>query len=205
MSYAQKNGYHFQLIRHSIVNDRAGAWSKMLVAKDLLKSEKFDWVWIPIDDLEPNRISALVSFDCNGFNSGSLLLRADPWTLAYLDEAYEVGASTTPAHWNDQRGFAIAYNSKDEHRKHFGVLSQNKFNAYEIPCVGPDSTTWRHGDFVIHFAGFKGFKGDMTKEYVEKRIGVFEDGVDQLNWQWLDAKMVGAREIRRTGDKAFMA
>ncbi|KAJ3028634.1 hypothetical protein HDV00_010110 [Rhizophlyctis rosea] len=212
------HGYHFQLVRHTLVKDRKGAWSKMIAAKQFLK-DGFDWVWLldldtiitnhtrSLEDLipydawystlhreqsldtlnDPNRVGALVSFDCNGFNSGSMLLRSDPWTISFLDEAYHVYVGAAPSHWNDQMGFAIAYNQNAAHRSHFKIIPQNKFNAYETTCSGPNSTPWRFGDFIIHFAGFKGFKAEMTDEYILKRVGVFEDGLNHVRWDWMDS------------------
>lgn len=42
------------------------------------------------------------------------------------------------------------------------------------------------GDFIVHFAGYRGFKGEMTKEWMEKRVGVFVDGRDTVQWWWLE-------------------
>ncbi|KAJ3044739.1 hypothetical protein HDV00_001143 [Rhizophlyctis rosea] len=216
MSYAQKHGYHFQLIRHSLVIDRKPQWSKMLAAKQFLK-DGFDWIWlldldavitnhnIPLQNLippdvwystlhgycdrsylDPTRTGAIVAMDCNGLNSGSMLLRSDPWTFSYLDDAYKFGEDTAPSIWNDQRGFHEAYNA-ETHRNHFLILSQSQLNAYERECVGATSLPWRHGDFVIHFAGNPHLKSYYMMKYLRRRVGVLNDAVDDAKWDWMES------------------
>ncbi|ORY01017.1 galactosyl transferase [Basidiobolus meristosporus CBS 931.73] len=172
--YAKFHGYHY--IEDGIYDtSRLPAWGKILTLLKYMKSYpeiKWFW-WIDIDTvildpfvkLEEHILGNLtqpkyadkdfvISWDCNGMNAGSFMIRNSPWSVDFLQRVY----APEFAHrfgYAEQGVFQYLYQTDEEVANHFYFVNQRKFNAFPPEACGEMDTvhTYREGDFLIHLAG----------------------------------------------------
>ncbi|KAJ3337325.1 hypothetical protein HDU93_001230 [Gonapodya sp. JEL0774] len=123
--------------------------------------------------LKQNTASVLISADCHGLNSGSMLIRNSPWTKKFLPLMWEIGGmdkEAVPQLWRynavvlstpakDQAG-VMHIAEKDilyaNSAGHIRVIPQQVFNAYPFYC----GSKYIPGDFVVHFPGCTKWHGN---------------------------------------------
>ena len=91
-------------------------------------------------------------------NTGAMLMRSTPWTLALLAEAWKCGEleAEPGRHYTEQDCMQKLIEGNVLHaREKSLIVRQWKMNAFpkEIGCYDDGKTHWEPGMFVVHFAG----------------------------------------------------
>lgn len=138
----------------------------------------------------------IITKDWNGINFGVWMAKSSNWTLWFLRTAwnqtqliparsaegiphpfsYEQRAVhyllDTPA-WRNSKLQRYSGNSSAI-RRHFSVLPQCAFNSYTVHPLdlrgNRDLAQYKEGDFIVHFAGKKGYKKLKLMDYYLQRV-----------------------------------
>jgi hypothetical protein len=103
-------------------------------------------------------LEVIIANDCNGINSGVLLLRMSKWSLDFLDQMWETNNPEIPFMkvWWEQAAIMHLLRKHAELKMHVAVMPPRVLNSYPPafaarmggdPCWG----SWHEGDFVLHF------------------------------------------------------
>ncbi|KAI9787875.1 MAG: hypothetical protein M1816_007361 [Peltula sp. TS41687] len=168
--YAKKHGYEFRFDL-----DGEGFWHKYVMIENLINEERYDWIfWIDYDTLitnstvklenlisdslalvkNPDQIDFILTPDCFPLNAGVMIFRAHPRVKDFLIPFWE--CHKTQENYSDQ-DCLLELVQKDvlgaKDRTVF--IPQYWMNAFpeEIGCYDKHGRGWKHGMFVIHFAG----------------------------------------------------
>ncbi|KAF2462995.1 uncharacterized protein BDR25DRAFT_298686 [Lindgomyces ingoldianus] len=197
--YARRHGYDL-VVDFEAHSDLGTTWWKYNMMERLIKSNKYDWMWwIDFDTLitntdikvaeiiqetlanatNPDDIDFLTTHDCNGLNTGSFVVRSRESSVKYLRDTYDIHAvaKSRGEQYSEQDAMAKLSRIDPESAKRTLQVPQWKMNAFpqEIACFDESRQVWKHGTFVIHFAGaWAHVKGDdptgqMMRKY-EKEI-----------------------------------
>ena len=170
-AYCSRWGYHWIPRTSGFDPARPVAWSKLRFIQEALSSHA--WVfWSDPDSLITNpalslapllrtRAGIIITRDQVGYNSGSFLLRRCPWTLAFLETAWDFPATDeyrseydlhTDRLW-ENRAIDLLLRKK-HHRSQVRVVRQNRLNSYlpALTACDPEGA-YRPGDFVLHLPG----------------------------------------------------
>jgi len=141
----------------------------------LFKSNaKIHWIWmldldtlimnfnITLESIADKSYDMIISEDCQGLNSGSVLFRNTQWTLEFLESVYQ----TNDKHfvhdvedlWEQAAINYLYKRYKETYEKNnrIKVVHQKTFNSF------PEETTktprcrpgrYEENDFLVHFAG----------------------------------------------------
>lgn len=177
IDYARRHGYDF-IVDYESHTDRAVIFWKYNMAERLIKTGKYDWIWwldfdtlitntnIKVTDIieeelrnvtDPDSIDYLTTHDCNGYNSGSFLVRGHERSLKLIHDSFAIHdeAKKKDKHMSEQD--ATVQLLKDDQTLAEAVhrVPQWKLNAFpqEIACYDDSHKVWEHGTFVVHFAG----------------------------------------------------
>jgi hypothetical protein len=174
--YSLKHGYGMIAQTVALDQQREIAWSKIkLVQNHLFSSKtKHHWTWlVDLDTLimNPNitlegivdpSYDIVISEDCNGLNTGSILFRNSDWTRRFLDELYDLNDPTIVPDvntlWEEAAINYLYTKNKEEYvaDNRIKVVHQKTFNSFpEETTKAPKCKLGRYeeGDFVVHFAG----------------------------------------------------
>lgn len=195
--YCKRHGYDCFLLSKKLCLTRSPPWQKIPMAMKLLFSSKrrnYEWVWL-LDfdaiimnlDLSLDRhviqpgtglktvtnerdIHIIATKDCNGLNTGSILLHRTEITRDLLLNAW----ATSPVfhrhvrYYAEQGGITTAMKRNEAAAAAVTYVPQSTFNAYfESGC----GYMWRKQDFVLHFPGGKRAKLAF-QQYVAKLLEV---------------------------------
>lgn len=200
LDYARRHGYDF-IVDYEMHTDRPVVYWKYNMAERLIKTGKYDWIWwldfdtlitntdIKVTDIieeelanvtNPDAIDYLTTHDCNGLNAGSFLVRGHERSLKLMHESFAIHDEARKKGEQVSEQDATVQLLRDnkaiaetQHR-----VPQWKLNAFpqEIACFDDSSEAWKHGTFVIHFAGawahVKGNDptGQLMKKYQDEII-----------------------------------
>ncbi|ORX84783.1 hypothetical protein K493DRAFT_86754 [Basidiobolus meristosporus CBS 931.73] len=174
--YAQRHGYQFFLQRNHSA-DIHESWSKITFTRKLMEENpqiKWFW-WIDLDSiimdprisleklaLNSKKIAAykskdiVISWDCNGLNTGSFFVRNSLWARDFLDTMIEYSAADRGM-YGEQRVMQRLCRKDQAIMSHFSFPPLRTFAAslshkcdldYEADSV----YKYRSGDFLVHFA-----------------------------------------------------
>lgn len=207
-TYCQLQGCEVVLANDVLDSSRPPAWSKIRGAQKYLQSFEYLF-YVDMDvvlmnmDISVHRIIAsfasnntdfIMTGDWNGPNTGVWLLRNSPWSVWFLQTAWEQGASFLGKTASNGRALPFEYEQRVFHyllnsqvwrdrklppyggdsqsiRSHFTFLPQCAFNSYSVHSFywkgDRESSQYVDGDFLIHFAGKKGQKKiDLMNHYL---------------------------------------
>jgi mannan polymerase II complex MNN10 subunit len=176
-------------------------FSKFDMTERLINSGKYDWIfWLDFDTLitntkiavetlieeqlanatNPEEIDYLFTHDCNGLNAGSYLVRGHNRSMDFFRKAWAIDdeAQAKDEHMSDQDAIVKLLKTDQEAADRVHIVQQTKMNAFpeEIACFDEARQPWKHGMFVVHFAGaWAHVKGDdptgqLMKKYEEEII-----------------------------------
>ncbi len=172
-SYCDKFNIDFKFINHSLDNERATSWSKLLLVKDLLLSDIYDYViWIDDDilltdfnkdirDFIDNDKPIIIQNDpdrkgndtlyYDDINCGFIFFKNGSETIDIINHIYDMGGKCkykTERNW-EQNVFIDYYNNCD--KKSFDIKPYRTFQSFHR---GDNSKhQWTMGDFSSHFSG----------------------------------------------------
>ncbi|KAF9699437.1 hypothetical protein EKO04_002394 [Ascochyta lentis] len=175
--YARRHGYEF-IVDYESHTDRAVIFWKYNMAERLIKTGKYDWIWwldfdtlvtntdIRLTDIieeelknvtDPDAIDYLTTHDCNGYNSGSFLVRGHERSLKLIHDSFAIHdeAKKKDKHMSEQDATVQLLKDDKIMAESVHQVPQWKLNAFpqEIACFDDSRQVWKHGTFVIHFAG----------------------------------------------------
>lgn len=170
--YCSRHGYRFVEETGGFELPRAPAWSKILFLKNHLRD--CDWLfWSDADSLvmdgstplerfldeDYDVIIAREDFDVGtgNVNAGQLFLKNSDWSFWFLDEVW--AQTQFIGHPMEEQAAVIHLLHSRELSRHVKVVTQRSFNSYPL--------NYRRGDFLLHFAGFRG-------EHRLRQMRVFE-------------------------------
>ena len=172
--YCDKWGFDFKFCNHTLDINRAQAWSKLLFSKDILKSNKYDYViWIDDDILitdfnkdirdfittdkfiicqdDPQRNPAQQFLDYDDINTGFIFFKNDEETINIIDHIYLMGGSSkykTERNW-EQNIIIDFYNKSDKN-----LCDIKPYRTFQSFHRGDNNLNqWVMGDFSSHFSG----------------------------------------------------
>ena len=198
--YARRHGYDF-IVDYESHTDRAVVFWKYNMAERLIKTGRYDWIWwldfdtlvtntdIRVTDIieeelknvtNPDAIDYLVTHDCNGYNSGSFIVRGHERSLKLIRDSFMIHdeAKKKDKHMSEQDATVQLLKDDKAMAETVHQIPQWKLNAFpqEIACFDDSRQVWEHGTFVIHFAGaWAHVKGDdptgqLMKKYEHEII-----------------------------------
>ena len=165
--YCRSRGYHFEYLTHSLDESRPIPWSKILLVQKLLEDCETDYVfWTDADAIVMNkkvklkrfvddRYDMIVGSDGNGINTGQFLIRNCPWSKDFLKRVYAKTEYINNGWW-EQMAIMNLYATNPKDKKHIKVLPQRAMNSYSPDLYQDKNSTYRQGDFILHFAGVRG-------------------------------------------------
>lgn len=95
----------------------------------------------------------------NGLNAGSFIVRGHERSIKFLQDIYHTADKEKEGQsehdLSEQDAMAKLINDNEEARSRTIQVPQWKLNAFpqEIACFDESKKMWKHGDFVVHFAG----------------------------------------------------
>lgn len=176
------------------------------MAERLIKTGKYDWIWwldfdtlvtntdIKVTDVieeelrnvtNPDAIDYLTTYDCNGYNSGSFLVRGHERSLKLIRDSFAIHdeAKKEDKHMSEQDATVQLLKDDKAMAETVHQVPQWKLNAFpqEIACFDDSGQAWEHGTFIIHFAGaWAHVKGeDPTGKLMRK----YEHEIIWGNWK----------------------
>jgi hypothetical protein len=183
-AYAQRHGYRLFVAPESLVDPtRPVAWSKLRAMEAALQAGAHLVAWFDADALimaPEMRLEAIhgavghagaaqvVASDHRGPNTGVWLMRAGPWSAAFLQRMQELGdtyVSMRPGQSlfrYEQRAFHYLFQTAVWRTTMAGHVYPDANGvragtALVHPCVMNSLPSWyRPGEFVLHLAGVKG-------------------------------------------------
>jgi mannan polymerase II complex MNN10 subunit len=175
--YAHRHGLDF-IVDFEAHADRGTPWWKLDMIERLIKKNQWDWLWwldfdtlitnteISVADIveetlgnvtAPDEIDYLLTHDCNGLNTGSYLVRGHERSLQFFRDSQALRDREKEKDINlseqDAMGRLIKEDPASANRT--VRVPQWKLNGFpqEIACFDEAHRVWKHGDFVLHFAG----------------------------------------------------
>src|SRR5947207_6555581 len=124
-TYSQIHGYDFHCSYISLDENRPPAWSKILYLKEIIDSEKYDWVfWMDADSVicNPNiKLESIIDDDyqfiitkgINVINSGVFFLKCSNWSSEFLQRVYWNHPESIFHGWWDNLSIIIEHNEND--------------------------------------------------------------------------------------------
>lgn len=181
----RRHGYDLILDYESHTN-RAVIFWKFDMAKRLIMTGKYDWIWwldfdtlitntdIKVSDIideelknvtNSDEIDYLFTHDCNGFNAGSFLVRGHERSLKLIHDSWAIHdkAKAENIQMSEQDSTVKLMKDDQASAERVHVVPQWKLNAFpqEIACFDENKKVWEHGTFILHFAGaWAHVKGD---------------------------------------------
>ncbi|KAK9766164.1 alpha-1,6-mannosyltransferase, variant 2 [Basidiobolus ranarum] len=176
VDYTNKHGY--QLIIYNDTSDaRSASWSKIINLHRAMTEnpDKLWFWWVDVDSLimEPqysieDHILAhvsrnpyfekdiVLSWDCNGLNTGSMFLRNSDWSLKLLQDLLEL-SWLDPIMYGEQRKMQTLFHASQEMADHFNFIPLRKACAAlqhrcRLDRKAAHQYNYHKGDFLIHFA-----------------------------------------------------
>eukprot|EP00440_Ansanella_granifera_P005816 gb/GFBE01006308.1/.p1 GENE.gb/GFBE01006308.1/~~gb/GFBE01006308.1/.p1 ORF type:complete len:579 (+),score=130.95 gb/GFBE01006308.1/:1-1737(+) len=186
--YCDYHGYQLFFHEETLAGDRPNTWHKVTAIKDALTQDGVEHVfWMDADSLFMNfdrPLELLVpaqdkhltfSGDKLCFlNAGHLMFSKSNWTLALLDELWDV--YPPPAPWDEQSSLIYLLSAKepDCRTDSSACCRHQPLAECDVrPSVEMNSYTedFKPGDFIIHFAGIRASdKAAWMGEYDQKVI-----------------------------------
>lgn len=172
--YAEKHGYDLHVGGEDVWDrTRPIPWSKIRFIQKYLN--QYDYIfWSDADviilnqeiklethilPLLPKNKDMLWTFDaCNHYNNGHLFLRGrSDWLNDYLNRAY-LQTQLISHIWWDNAAFIKLYEENEQDRAKIETCREHwYFNSYVFgpnnSAIDPSTRLYKHGDFLIHFAG----------------------------------------------------
>ncbi|ORX88173.1 galactosyl transferase [Basidiobolus meristosporus CBS 931.73] len=202
--YARKHGYKFlQDGIHDKSRGAVSAWGKIVSLRKYMKmypNIKWFW-WIDVDTVlmdptialedhilgnltkpEYSEKDMVISYDCNGLNAGSFLIRNSPWSQNFLATVYSPQYSTRFG-YAEQGTMQHLFETSPDVAEHFYFVPQNLINAFPIEACGDEDYvhSYKEGDLIIHFAGCwiqsRNNCKERFDEYWERRIPAFPESL----------------------------
>jgi mannan polymerase II complex MNN10 subunit len=172
------------------------------MAERLIKTGKYDWIWwldfdtlitntdIKVTDIIEEELQNVTTHDCNGYNAGSFLLRGHERSLKLIHDSFAIHdeAEKKDKHMSEQDATVQLLKEDKAMADTVHKVPQWKLNAFpqEIACFDESGQVWKHGTFVLHFAGawahVKGEDptGQLMKKYEHEIIwGDWKEFYDQ--------------------------
>eukprot|EP01039_Chlorochromonas_danica_P002315 gene2315-2536_t len=138
----------------------------------------------------------ILTHDWNGVNFGVWMAKNTPWTLWFLRTAWNQSQLVPPfsaegiAHPFDYEQRAVHYllntqawrntglkrypGNSSAIRSHFQILPQCAFNSYTVHPFdlrgSRETAQYKKGDFLVHFAGKRGYKKLKLMDYYLSRV-----------------------------------
>lgn len=110
---------------------------------------------IALESLVDDNFDIVLTRDCNGINTGSVLWKNSPWTHKFLKQVYDTHNDTTITSihsWWEQAGIIHLLQDPDN-MFHVRVLPARSMNAWPRAQVTCSHQVYQPGDFVVHFPG----------------------------------------------------
>ena len=198
--YARRHGYDL-VVDYEAHTDRGTTYWKFDMMQRLIKTGKWDWLWwmdfdtlvtntdIKVADIidealknatDPDNLDFLTTHDCNGLNTGSFIVRGHERSLDFLKNIYTIHekGKASDNNLSEQDAMAKLIETDSEKGDRTMQVPQWRLNAFpeEIACFDESRQVWKHGTFVIHFAGaWAHVKGDdptgqLMKKYESEII-----------------------------------
>jgi len=170
--YCDKFNIDFKFVNHTLDEDKATSWSKLILVKRLLSQYAYDYViWIDDDIVitdfnkdirdfisgdkniiiqdDPNR-KGKDRLEYDDINCGFIFFRRSKETIDMINKIQMMGEWTPYTrcrNW-EQPIFIQYYNEID---KSFDI---RKYRTFQSFCRGiGEDTEWREGDFSAHLSG----------------------------------------------------
>ncbi|ORX81302.1 galactosyl transferase [Basidiobolus meristosporus CBS 931.73] len=174
--YAKRHGYEL-LINNATDDGRASSWSKIIHLHQAMldhPSKRWFW-WIDVDSLimeqrytiEDHVLShvsqnrhfekdIVMSWDCNGLNTGSIFMRNSDWSRKFLEDMLEQSWDD-PHKYGEQRKMQGLFHSGQEVVDHFNFIPLRKACAAlnhkcDLDNKAENQYNYHDGDFLVHFA-----------------------------------------------------
>ncbi|KAF9736153.1 hypothetical protein PMIN06_003784 [Paraphaeosphaeria minitans] len=206
--YVRRHGYDLIVDYEAHPRNKGTVWWKFDMIRRLVKKEQWDWIWwldfdtlitntdIKVTDIIeetlknatiPDDLDFLFSNDCNNLNLGSFIVRSGERSLKFLDDVYAVeaaGKKADPeAQLSEQDAITKHMEQDPVSKDRTTSIPQWMINSFpdEIPCYEEPQRPWRHGHFLVHFAGaWAHVKGkDPTGQLMKK----YNDEIIWGNWK----------------------
>lgn len=173
--YTDRHNYALDVSLISEDSTRPTSWGRLRYLRRVLYH--YEWVFYMDADVLITNMSAplesfmdpaydiIVCWDVGNTNiqAGNILARNTSWTRAYLDEVYSYTEFTTHV-WVEQQAMIEYTNRHSDWKTHIKVLPQRAFNSFPAErFANHDSTYWRPGDFVVHFAGVTEISSELQR------------------------------------------
>jgi len=172
--YAKRHGYDL-FVDFESSEPRGVMWHKLEMMESVINGGYHDWIWwidfdtlitnttIQLEDIisealqnhpKPQHVDFLLTGDCFQLNAGSMLMRARPSTLDFLNRVRSYGDSHKDLSEQDCIRDLVNNNENGEKEQTLWI-PQWKINAFpdEIKCWDDAKKGWERGTFVVHFAG----------------------------------------------------
>ncbi|KAK9710380.1 alpha-1,6-mannosyltransferase [Basidiobolus ranarum] len=206
--YAKYHGYKIfvQEIEQSALH---ASWSKITYMKQVMEENPhIEWFWwidldsiimeptIPLEKqvLDPRKIvnyankDVIISWDCNGMNTGSFFLRNRPWTHDFLNMMVEY-STYDPSYYGEQRVMQRVYRKDQTIVDHFSFPILRQFGAALEHKCDLDYGDWQSihlyhpGDFLVHMTNCEHITDceDKFHDLWEKRKMLPKANIDSEN------------------------
>ena len=109
---------------------------------------------VALETLVDEDYDVVLTHDCEGLNSGSVLWKNTPWTHAFLADIFALHNDLSVPQidiWWDQAAIRHLLDINSNNAEHVKVVPARSMNAWpegEVTCPGQ---MFQPGDFVVHF------------------------------------------------------
>ncbi|ORX82848.1 galactosyl transferase [Basidiobolus meristosporus CBS 931.73] len=197
--YAKLHGYTF--LKDGIYDtSKPPVWGKIASLRKYMRQyPKIKWFWwIDLDTLIVDPYYALedhilggtrhprfadkdivISYDCNGFNAGSFMIRNSEWSREFLKELYNPIYDNRFG-YQEQGTMQHLFETNPSVAEHFYIVPQRNFNAFpQFACRGERDHVFQEGDFLVHLAGCWAYGSEICEQtfeqYWNRRVQIIQD------------------------------
>lgn len=151
--------------------------------KDVIHQATVDWR--KGQGIDPSNSSSwpdvIMAKDCNGINTGSMILRNTPWTKQDLEKAWHpTDYQKFPVN-PEQSAIADVLKNDPEANKHYQFVNMQLINSYAPLPTERCGHKYEEGDFILHFPG--GYKKMLKCEKLGQTVGWDEGFIHQVPLQ----------------------
>ncbi|MBA3721548.1 MAG: class I SAM-dependent methyltransferase [Parachlamydiaceae bacterium] len=181
-SYCQQHGYDFICGKESLDPSRPIQWTKIPLILKAMENPSYKWIFwtdadslimnlaTPVEELIDEKYNFIIAKDFNGINAGQFLIKNCDWSKEFLKNIY-AHTECIDHPWWSQKAMIIEFEQKPPLQTFVKYIPQRLINSYasEANRVSHNST-YRPGDFVIHFAGVDDFNLKKLMDVYSKKV-----------------------------------